>query len=83
MRLPIIRRNADQQVPGCQRLHCARREDTKTQFTKWPLNALVIQEADGLVGHFDGTLGVPEDGDILVGGEKIFKALVEEFKSLL
>ena len=44
---------------------------------------LLIQEAGGLVGHFDGALGIPESGDILVGGEKIFKALAEEFKQLL
>ena len=51
----------------------------------WDIAAgvLLIQEAGGLVGHFDGALGIPENGDILVGGEKIFKALAEEFKSIL
>lgn len=44
---------------------------------------LVIQEAGGLVGHFDGTAGIPETGDILVGSEKIFKALVEEFRPII
>ncbi|HEX5340118.1 MAG TPA: inositol monophosphatase family protein, partial [Gammaproteobacteria bacterium] len=45
--------------------------------------ALMIQEAGGLVGGFDGTPGFPVDGDILAGGEKIFKALAAEFKPLL
>ena len=45
--------------------------------------ALLIQEAGGLVGHFDGTAGIPENGDILAGGEKIYKALAEEFNQLL
>ena len=51
----------------------------------WDIAAgvLLIQEAGGLVGHFDGTLGMPEDGDILVGGEKIFKAMAEDFKQLV
>lgn len=44
---------------------------------------LLIQEAGGLVGHFDGAPGLPEDGDILAGGEKIYAALAEEFKPLL
>ena len=45
--------------------------------------ALLIQEAGGLVGHFDGTAGIPENGDILAGGEKIFKAMADDFKRLL
>lgn len=45
--------------------------------------ALLIQEAGGMVGHFDGSPGIPENGNILVGGEKIFKALAEAFKPLL
>ncbi|MGH8279938.1 MAG: inositol monophosphatase family protein [Gammaproteobacteria bacterium] len=45
--------------------------------------ALLIQEAGGLVGHLDGAPGVPENGDILVGGEKIFKAMADAFKPLL
>lgn len=44
---------------------------------------LLIQAASGLVDHFDGTAGVPKSGDILVGEEKVFKALAKEFKSLL
>lgn len=44
---------------------------------------LLIQAASGLVGHFDGTLGIPENGDILMGGEKILKTMVEMFKPLL
>ena len=50
----------------------------------WDIAAgvLLIQEAGGLVGHFDGTAGIPENGDILVGGEKIFKAMAEEFRAL-
>lgn len=51
----------------------------------WDIAAgvLLIQEAGGLVGHFDGTAGVPENGDILVGGEKIFKAMAQDFKQLV
>ena len=51
----------------------------------WDIAAgvLLIQEAGGLVGHFDGTLGIPENGDILVGGEKIFKAMAQDFKQLV
>ncbi|HET7921426.1 MAG TPA: inositol monophosphatase family protein [Gammaproteobacteria bacterium] len=52
---------------------------------QWDIAAgvLMIQEAGGLVGGFDGTPGFPENGDILAGGEKIFKALAAEFKPLL
>ncbi|MGA9853232.1 MAG: inositol monophosphatase family protein [Gammaproteobacteria bacterium] len=51
----------------------------------WDMAAgvLLIQEAGGLTGHFDGTPGIPENGDILAGGEKIYQALVEEFKPML
>ncbi|MGB9428937.1 MAG: hypothetical protein WCC11_03515 [Gammaproteobacteria bacterium] len=45
-------------------------------------DALLIQEAGGLVGGFNGTLGMPENGDILTGGEKIYAAMAEEFKTL-
>jgi hypothetical protein len=43
----------------------------------------MIQEAGGLSGQFDGTADYPANGDILAGGEKIFKALLAEFKPLL
>jgi hypothetical protein len=38
----------------------------------WDIAAgvLLIQEAGGMVGGFDGTPGMPEIGDILAGGEK-------------
>jgi myo-inositol-1(or 4)-monophosphatase len=51
----------------------------------WDMAAgvLMIQEAGGLVGGFDGTPGLPENGDILAGGEKIYQALAEEFKRLI
>ena len=51
----------------------------------WDISAgaLLIQEAGGLIGRFDGTLGIPESGNVLAGGEKIFKALAEEFKPLM
>ncbi|MDE2195624.1 MAG: inositol monophosphatase [Gammaproteobacteria bacterium] len=51
----------------------------------WDIAAgmLLIQEAGGMTGHFDGTPGFPEDGNILAGGEKIFQALAEEFKPFL
>lgn len=51
----------------------------------WDISAgvLLIQEAGGLIGHFDGTLGTPENGDILAGGEKIYQALAEEFRSIM
>lgn len=45
--------------------------------------ALLIQEAGGLVGYLDGRPGLPEDGNILAGGEKVFEALAKEFKPLL
>ncbi len=51
----------------------------------WDMAAgvLVIQEAGGMTGHFDGRPGFPENGDILAGGENIYAALAEEFKPLL
>jgi myo-inositol-1(or 4)-monophosphatase len=52
---------------------------------EWDIAAgvLMIQEAGGLSGKLDGTADYPGNGDILAGGEKIFKALVSEFKPLL
>jgi myo-inositol-1(or 4)-monophosphatase len=52
---------------------------------EWDIAAgvLMIQEAGGLSGQFDGTSDYPGNGDILAGGEKIFKALLAEFKPLL
>jgi len=44
---------------------------------------LMIQEAGGNVGHLDGRPGIPEDGNILCGGPKVFKLLADEFKPLL
>ena len=51
----------------------------------WDMAAglLLIQEAGGSIGHFDGRPGIPEDGSILAGGQKVFKALADEFKPLL
>ena len=51
----------------------------------WDMAAgvLMIQECGGLIGHFDGAPGFPEDGNILAGGEKIYQALAEEFKPML
>ena len=56
----------------------------------WLINSVRLRDAHlgvryaagGLVGHFDGSPGFPESGDILAGGEKIFQALAEEFKPL-
>lgn len=50
----------------------------------WDMAAgiLMIQEAGGMTGHFDGQPGFPENGNILAGGERIFKALAQEFSSL-
>ena len=45
--------------------------------------ALMVQEAGGSVGHLDGRAGLPEDGNVLCGGQKIFKLLADEFKPLL
>jgi myo-inositol-1(or 4)-monophosphatase len=52
---------------------------------EWDIAAgvLMIQEAGGLSGQLDGTSNYPGNGDILAGGEKIFKALAAEFKPLL
>ena len=52
---------------------------------EWDIAAgvLMIQEAGGSVGHFDGSAGLPDNGDILCGGQKIFKLLADEFKPLL
>jgi myo-inositol-1(or 4)-monophosphatase len=52
---------------------------------EWDVAAglLMIQEAGGSVGHLDGRAGIPEDGNILAGGQKVFKALADEFKPLL
>jgi len=45
--------------------------------------ALMVQEAGGSVGHLDGRSGFPENGDVLCGGQKIFKLLADEFKPIL
>ncbi|HEX7965440.1 MAG TPA: inositol monophosphatase family protein [Gammaproteobacteria bacterium] len=52
---------------------------------EWDVAAglLMIQEAGGSVGHLDGSVGIPEDGNILAGGQKVFKLLADEFKPLL
>ncbi|HEV7164240.1 MAG TPA: inositol monophosphatase family protein [Gammaproteobacteria bacterium] len=52
---------------------------------EWDMAAglLMIQEAGGSVGYFDGRPGIPEDGSILAGGQKVFKLLAEEFAPLL
>jgi myo-inositol-1(or 4)-monophosphatase len=52
---------------------------------EWDIAAgvLLIQEAGGSVGGLDGESRFPENGDILAGGAKIFKALAEEFKPFL
>ena len=52
---------------------------------EWDIAAgvLMIQEAGGSVGMLDGRPGFPVDGDILGGGQKIFKLMADEFKPLL
>jgi len=52
---------------------------------EWDIAAglLMIQEAGGSIGRLDGSSDYPEDGDVLAGGQKIFKALADEFKPLL
>ena len=52
---------------------------------EWDMAAglLMIQEAGGSVGYFDGRPGIPTDGSILCGGQKVFKLLADEFKPLL
>jgi myo-inositol-1(or 4)-monophosphatase len=52
---------------------------------EWDMAAglLMIQEAGGSVGHLDGSTGIPEDGNVLCGGQKVFKLLADEFKPLL
>jgi len=52
---------------------------------EWDLaaGALMIQEAGGLCGRFDGALEFPTDGNMLAGGEKVFRALATEFKPFL
>ena len=52
---------------------------------EWDMAAglLMIQEAGGSVGHLDGSSGYPEDGDVLAGGQKIFKAMADEFRAYL
>jgi myo-inositol-1(or 4)-monophosphatase len=52
---------------------------------EWDMAAglLMIQEAGGIVGHFDGSPGIPENGSVLCGGQKVFKLLADEFKPLL
>jgi myo-inositol-1(or 4)-monophosphatase len=52
---------------------------------EWDMAAglLMVQEAGGSVGHFDGTTGIPENGSVLCGGQKVFKLLADEFKPIL
>ena len=52
---------------------------------EWDMAAglLMIQEAGGIVGHFDGRPEIPTDGSVLAGGQKIFKLLADEFKPIL
>ena len=52
---------------------------------EWDMSAclLMIQEAGGSVGHLDGRAGLPEDGNILCGGQKVFKLMADEFKPIL
>jgi myo-inositol-1(or 4)-monophosphatase len=52
---------------------------------EWDMAAglLMVQEAGGSVGYFDGRPGIPADGSILCGGQKVFKLLADEFKPLL
>ncbi|HSN17175.1 MAG TPA: inositol monophosphatase family protein [Gammaproteobacteria bacterium] len=52
---------------------------------EWDMAAglLMVQEAGGSVGYLDGRTGMPEDGNVLCGGPKIFKLLADEFKPLL
>jgi len=54
----------------------------------WLFNSAQLRDAHLGVryaagGHFDGSPGFSENGDILAGGEKIFQALAEEFKPIL
>jgi len=52
---------------------------------EWDMAAglLMIQEAGGSVGGFDGRTEIPADGSILAAGQKVFKLLADEFKPLL
>ena len=52
---------------------------------EWDMAAglLMVQEAGGSVGYLDGRTGIPEDGNVLCGGAKVFKLLADEFKPLL
>lgn len=52
---------------------------------EWDMAAgiLMIQEAGGLSGSLDGKAEITANGDILAGGEKVFKALAAEFNPLL
>ena len=52
---------------------------------EWDMAAglLMIQEAGGSIGYLDGRTGIPEDGSILAGGQKVFKLLADEFKPVL
>jgi myo-inositol-1(or 4)-monophosphatase len=44
---------------------------------------LMVQEAGGSVGYLDGRSGIPVDGNVLCGGQKVFKLMADEFKPLL
>ena len=52
---------------------------------EWDMAAglLMVQEAGGSVGYLDGRTGIPEDGNVLCGGPKVFKLMADEFKPLL
>jgi myo-inositol-1(or 4)-monophosphatase len=52
---------------------------------EWDMAAglLMVQEAGGVVGHFDGSPGIPENGSVLCGGQKVFKLLADEFRPIL
>ncbi len=52
---------------------------------EWDMAAglLMIQEAGGSAGGLDGSSGIPESGDVLCGGQKVFKLMADEFKPLL
>ena len=52
---------------------------------EWDMAAglLMVQEAGGSVGFLDGRSGIPEDGNVLCGGQKVFKLMADEFKPFL
>jgi len=52
---------------------------------EWDMAAglLMVQEAGGSVGFLDGRTGIADDGNVLCGGQKVFKLMADEFKPLL